>query len=102
TEQPVELLEVLTGLSEEQLNTPYREGGWTVRQVAHHITDASMNSFMRIKLALTEDNPTIKPYEEDRWGAQADAKETPVEAACALLEGLHSRWATLLRSLSDE
>lgn len=101
-QQPARLRQAVAGLSDEQLDTPYRENGWTIRQVAHHIADASMNSFFRIKLALTEDNPVIKPYEEDRWGAQIDARTTPVEASIAIVEGLHARWAVLLSSATEE
>jgi hypothetical protein len=89
-------------LSPEQLDTPYREGGWTIRQVAHHVPDSHMNAYMRFKLALTEDEPTIKPYAEDRWAQLADTKSTPVEVSLALLESLHTRWVCLLRSIQPE
>ena len=92
----------LQGLSSEQLDTPYREGGWTVRQVAHHVPDSHMNAYVRFKLALTEHEPTIKPYAEDRWARLADTQSTPVEVSLALLESLHARWVRLLRSLRAE
>jgi uncharacterized damage-inducible protein DinB len=97
---PAKLRAAIKGLSEAQLDTPYRPGGWTVRQVVHHLPDSHMNSYVRFKLALTEDEPTIKPYAEDRWAELADTKATPVEVSLTLLESLHDRWARLLRSLS--
>src|ERR1700680_4869360 len=90
------------GLSEAQLDTPYRPGGWTVRQVVHHVPDSHLNSYVRFKLALTEDEPTIKPYAEDRWAELADSKATPVEVSLTLLDSLHDRWVRLLRSLTPE
>jgi hypothetical protein len=82
------------GLSDSQLDTPYREGGWTVRQVVHHLADSHMNSFVRFKLALTEANPVIKPYDEAAWAQTADAQNMPIEAIAALCStGLHQRWA---------
>lgn len=96
---PGALRSALAGLSPEQLDTPYRPGGWTVRQVAHHVPDSHLNAYVRFKLALTEDEPTIKPYEEARWAELADTRETPLEVSLALLEALHRRWVTLLRSL---
>jgi hypothetical protein len=88
-------------LSEVQLDTPYRPEGWTVRQVVHHCADSHMNSFIRFKLALTEDNPTIKPYHEDQWAELADAKNLPIESSLKILEGLHHRWVVLIKSLSE-
>jgi uncharacterized damage-inducible protein DinB len=96
---PGELRRALSGLSAEQLDTPYREGGWTVRQLAHHIADSHMNSFIRVKLALTESNPTIKPYDQDEWVTTADVTGVDVELSLVLLEGLHARWTRLLASL---
>jgi hypothetical protein len=96
---PARLHAAVSGLKPEQLDTPYRPGGWTVRQVAHHLPDSHMNAFIRFKLALTEDEPTIKPYREDRWAELADAK-APIEPSLALLENLHKRWVLLLRSLA--
>lgn len=90
------------GLSESQLDTEYRPGGWSVRQVVHHVPDSHLNAYMRFKLALTEDDPTIKPYAEDRWAELADTKATPVEVSLALLDSLHDRWVRLLRSLTEE
>jgi hypothetical protein len=96
---PACLRAAVSGLKPEQLDTPYRPGGWTIRQVTHHVPDSHMNAFIRFKLALTEDEPTIKPYREDRWAELADAK-APIEASLALLENLHKRWVLLLRSLA--
>ena len=97
-----QLLEVTSGLSEEQLNTPYREGGWTVAQVVHHLADAHMNAFIRTKLIVTEELPTVKPFEENDWAETPDARSFPVEASLKLLEGLQERWAALLESLKEE
>lgn len=101
-ELPALLAAEVRGLSDEQLDTPYREGGWTIRQVVHHLADSHMNSFIRFKLALTEDHPTIRPYFEDRWAEGADARLLPAEVSIRLLESLHERWAFLLRSLGEE
>ena len=99
---PAALHAAVKGLSARQLDTPYREGGWTVRQVIHHVPDSHMNAYMRFKLALTEDEPTIKPYAEDRWAELPDTKATPVEVSLALLDSLHHRWVTLLGSLGPD
>jgi len=99
---PAKLRAAVKGLSEDQLDTPYRPGGWTVRQVIHHVPDSHLNSYVRFKLALTEDEPTIKPYAEDRWAELADTKTTPVEISLTLLDSLHDRWVRLLRSLTPE
>jgi len=99
---PANLRAAVKGLSDAQLDTPYRPGGWTVRQVVHHVPDSHLNSYMRFKLALTEDEPTIKPYAEDRWAELADTKATPVDVSLTLLESLHDRWVRLLRSLGPE
>jgi uncharacterized damage-inducible protein DinB len=98
-ETPENLKAAIAGLNERQLDTPYRPGGWTVRQVIHHVPDSHMNSFVRFKLALTEDEPTIKPYEEARWAELADSK-APVQTSLLLLENLHKRWILLLDSLT--
>jgi hypothetical protein len=90
----------VAGLSPAQLDTPYREGGWTVRQVVHHIADSHMNAFVRFKLALTEDNPQIKPYDQDAWAATADVVGTDVALSLSLLDGLHGRFTALLSSLA--
>jgi uncharacterized damage-inducible protein DinB len=99
---PARLREAVAGLTDEQLDTPYREGGWTVRQVIHHLPDSHLNAYTRLKLALTEDDPTIRPYDEALWAGLADSRQTPVEVSLTLLESLHARWVTLLRSLSAE
>jgi uncharacterized damage-inducible protein DinB len=99
---PAELRSAVKGLADVQPDTSYRPGGWTVRQVVHHVPDSHMNSYMRFKLALTEDDPTIKPYAEDRWAQLADTKATPVEVSLTLLDSLHDRWIRLLRSLRSE
>ncbi|HEX2081025.1 MAG TPA: bacillithiol transferase BstA [Longimicrobium sp.] len=98
---PARFRAAVQGLTDEQLDTPYREGGWTVRQLAHHVPDSHMNAYTRFKLGLTEDSPAIKTYEEARWAELADARE-PIEVSLTLLEALHTRWDVLLRSLSDE
>lgn len=97
---PRNLRAAVAHLNEDQLDTPYRPEGWTVRQVVHHIADSHMNSYMRMKLALTENNPVIKPYDQERWATLADSSE-PVEPSLALIDGLHHRWVSLLRSLKD-
>ena len=93
--------EAVRGLDQHQLDTPYRPGGWTVRQVIHHLPDSHMNSYVRFKLALTEDEPAIKPYDEAAWANLGDTAGTPVETSLTLLEALHTRWVTLLRGLTD-
>ena len=90
----------VAGLSTDQLDTPYRPGGWTVRQLVHHVPDSHMNAFVRFKLALTEDVPTIKPYDEAAWAKLADYSSTPVEVSLGLLETLHDRWVRLLESMT--
>jgi hypothetical protein len=99
---PTAIRAAVQGLSPKQLDTPYRDGGWTVRQVVHHVPESHMNAYIRFKLALTEDEPTIKPYAEDRWAKLADVQSTPIEISIALLENLHARWVVLLRSLQEE
>ena len=101
-ELPAKLRSAVNGMSEEQLITPYRDGGWTVRQVVHHLFDSHSNSYTRMKLAMTEDNPTIKPYMEARWAELEDGKNAPVELGLNLLELLHSRWIIFLRSLTEK
>ena len=100
-EMPQGLAAAVSGLDDRQLGTPYREGGWTPRQVVHHLADAHMNGFVRFKLALTEDLPPIKTYEENLWAETADGREAPVEVSLRLLAALHQRWMILLESLSD-
>jgi uncharacterized damage-inducible protein DinB len=98
---PGKLRDALKGLSDQQLNTPYRDGGWTVRQVTHHVPDSHMNAYIRFKLALTEDEPTIRPYMEDRWAELPEAKQAPIDVSLALLDSLHQRWTMMLRNISD-
>ena len=99
---PTQMRRAVEGLKDPQLNTPYREGGWMVRQVIHHVPDSHLNAYIRCKWAITEDNPTIKPYEEGAWAALKDSELTPIEVSLTLLESLHARWAVLLKSLSLE
>ncbi|GMK40993.1 putative metal-dependent hydrolase [Paenibacillus sp. CCS19] len=99
---PEELSAAVAGLSEEQLETPYRDGGWTIRQVVHHLADSHMNSYMRFKLAATEELPTIKPYYEDRWAELADGAHAPIELSLQLLKSLHTRWVYFIKSLRPE
>ena len=101
-ETPAKLRAAVAGLTETQLDTPYREGGWTVRQVIHHVPDSHMNAYLRFKHALTEDKPTIKPYAEAVWAELADAKSAPIASSQLLLDALHERWTILLRSLQPE
>jgi hypothetical protein len=97
---PVHLRAAVRGLDEPKLDTPYRPDGWTVRQVVHHVPDSHMNAFIRFKLALTEDTPTIKPYDESAWATLEDARSTPIETSLALLDCLHDRWVRVLRAMS--
>jgi hypothetical protein len=97
---PGQLREVVSGLDAAQLDTPYREGGWTVRQTVHHIADSHINSYIRFRLALTEDQPTIKPYDEKAWAELPDARTADVDLSLTLIEVLHERWVALLRSMS--
>jgi hypothetical protein len=97
---PRALREAVRGLSAKQLDTPYRPGGWTVRQVVHHVPDSHMNAYVRLKLAITEDEPTIKPYEEARWAELIDGHTGAPDVSLALLEALHIRWVMLWRSLT--
>lgn len=99
-EMPARLRLAAHALSETQLETRYREGGWTVRQVIHHLADSHMNSYIRFRLALTEDVPLIKPYDEARWAELDDAKSAPIEASLQLLDALHDRWARLLCAMT--
>jgi uncharacterized damage-inducible protein DinB len=98
---PSRLRAALVSLSEDQIDTRYREGGWTLRQVVHHLTDAQMNGFIRFKLALTEDRPEIKTYEETLWAETVDGRDAPVDFSLNLLEALHARWIILLKSLPE-
>ena len=101
-ELPARMRAAVAGLTPEQLSTPYRPGGWTVRQVVHHVPDSHVNAYVRFKLALTEERPTIKPYDEGRWAELADTRDTPIEVSLAMLDALHARWVQLLRSLGAE
>ncbi|WP_046174187.1 YfiT family bacillithiol transferase [Domibacillus indicus] len=100
-ELPAQLRRTAAPLTDEQLDTPYRSGGWTVRQVVHHLADSHMNAYIRFKLALTEETPMIKPYEEGAWAKLPDSR-MPVETSLALLEPLHERWTWLLSGLTEE
>lgn len=99
-EAPAKLRAAVEGLTPDQLDTPYRPGGWTVRQVVHHVPDSHLNSYCRFKLALTEEEPAIKAYHEDRWAELEEARTAPVEVSLALLESLHRRWVLMLKSLT--
>jgi hypothetical protein len=99
---PAELRSAVADLNEEQLSTSYRPGGWTIRQVVHHLPDSHVNSYTRFRLALTEDNPVVKPYAEAAWAELEDAKSAPIELSLTLLDCLHRRWVLLLRSLAEE
>jgi hypothetical protein len=96
---PTRIQELVAGLSAKQLDTPYKN--WTVRQIVHHLADSHMNAFIRFRVALTEDRPTIKPYDETRWAELPDTKTADVDLSVKLLEALHARWAILLRSMRD-
>jgi uncharacterized damage-inducible protein DinB len=98
---PARFREAVRGLDDAQLDTPYRPGGWTVRQVVHHMADSHMNAYIRFRLALTEVEPTIKPYDQDAWAALKDARTGPVETSLAILEGLHQRLVALVESLAE-
>lgn len=99
---PENMREAVKGLDDQQLDTPYRPEGWTVRQVVHHVPESHLHSYTRFKLAITEDEPTIKPYFEDRWARLDDAQTAPVELSLDLLDALHGRWVWFLRSLRNE
>jgi hypothetical protein len=99
---PAKLRQAVQDLSDAQLDTPYRDGGWTVRQVVHHVPDSHLNAYMRIRLALTEQEPTVRPYEEALWAELPDAKSGPVEPSLALLEAVHQRLIRLLRSVDEK
>ena len=96
---PAKIKQAVAGLSDEQLDTDYRKGGWTLRQVVHHVTDSHINSYTRFKLALTEDNPTIRPYEEADWAELPEAKSGAIELSIPLLEALHKRWVVMLKGM---
>jgi hypothetical protein len=97
---PAKMREAVRGMSDAQLDTPYREGGWTVRQVIHHMPDSHMNAYCRFKLALTEDNPAIRPYLENRWAELPEAKSGPIQVSLDLLDALHKRWVLVLKNMT--
>jgi hypothetical protein len=99
---PTDMEMAIQNLDEFQLDTPYREGGWTVKQVVHHVADSHMNAYIRFKLALTEDNPTIKPYEEKEWAKLPDTFQVPVNVSVTLLHSLHRRWNVINENITDE
>lgn len=98
---PSDFAAIVRGLTEPQLDTPYRDGGWTVRHVVHHVPDSHMNAYIRFKLALTEPAPIVRPYDDALWGELSDVRDVPVEISLALLDSLHARWIGLLRGMSD-
>lgn len=100
-ELPVKMRDAVRGLSEAQLDTPYRPGGWTVRQVVHHVPDSHLNAYVRVKLALTEDNPTIKPYDQDAFAGLPDQR-LPIDVSLSLLDSLHARWVAVLKALTPQ
>ena len=101
SEAPAQLRAAVHGLSDEQLETPYRPGGWSLRQVVHHLPESHLNAYTRFKLALTEDTPTIRQYEEARWAELPDTALTPIGVSLMLLESLHRRWVVLLKSMDE-
>lgn len=98
---PARFRAAFAGLRDEQLDTPYRDGGWTLRQLAHHVPDSHMNAYVRFKLALTETNPTIRPYDENLWGQLPECRTAPIDMSLALLDALHQRWAAAHRALGE-
>jgi uncharacterized damage-inducible protein DinB len=98
---PARFRDAVRGLDDSQLDTPYRPGGWTVRQTIHHVADSHMNSVIRMRLALTEPEPTIRPYDQQAWGELPDSRTAPVELSLQLIENLHARWVLLLKTLGD-
>jgi DinB family protein len=98
---PMKMRAAVSGLSESQLDTRYRPGGWTVRQVVHHVPDSHVNAYIRLKLAITENNPTIKPYDQDSW-AQLPDQRMPIDVSLSMLDAVHARWTTVLRALTTD
>jgi hypothetical protein len=98
---PAALRAAVKGMNDDKLNTPYRPGGWTIRQVVHHVPDSHLNAYIRMKLALTEDEPRIVPYEEDLWAKLPDVRDVPIETSLMLLESLQERWVAVMRSMTD-
>jgi uncharacterized damage-inducible protein DinB len=99
---PANMRAAVAGLDDAQLDTPYRQGGWTVRQVVHHVVDSHLNSYIRFKLAVTEDNPRITTYQEKAWAELPDGKTGAVETSLAILDAFHARWVAFLRALPDD
>jgi hypothetical protein len=99
-ELPAKFRDAVKGFDEKKFDTPYREGGWTVRQLVHHVADSHMNAYIRFKLALTENEPTIKTYEQEEWATTVDSLRAPAEISLSLIDGIHGRWVIFLRSLS--
>ncbi len=99
---PQNFRQAVSVLNPQQLETPYRDGGWTVKQLVHHLPDSHLNAYIRCKLALTENVPTIKPYNEDAWAKLKDSEITPIEVSLTLLESVHTRWINLLKSLQPD
>lgn len=99
---PAEAREAVAGLDDAALDTPYKDGGWTPRQVIHHLADSHMNAFIRMRLILTEDHPTVRPYDQDAWSLLFDSTTLPIEPSLTILTGLHERWIRLLRSIPDD
>jgi hypothetical protein len=99
---PARLEQVLRGASAQALDTTYRDGGWTARQVVHHLADSHMNAYIRSRLILTEERPALKPYDQDAWAALPDASSGPLEVSLAILRGLHTRWASFFRALPED
>lgn len=100
-EAPARLRAAVHGLTDAQFDTPYRDGGWTVRQVVHHLPDSHLNAYVRFKLALTEDNPTVKPYDETRWAELPDTRTTAIGVSLMMLDALHRRWVALMRGMAE-
>ncbi len=98
---PRNMRAAVANLSEQQLDTPYRDGGWTVRQVVHHVPDSHLHAYIRLKFALTEDNPTIKPYDEARWAELADSRG-PIDASLTLLDSVTARWIAVMNAMRDD
>ena len=99
---PSRFAALVNGLSEDQLNGEFLPGEWTVRQIVHHVPESHMNSFIRLKLILSEDHPTLKPYDQDKWALMPDVAQTPIDASLLILKGLHERWTNLFESLTEE
>ncbi len=99
---PSKMIEAIQGLNDAQLDTPYRENGWTVRQVVHHVVDSHVNAYIRFKFALTEDNPTIKPYNENLWAELPEAKTGAVEISLPFIDAIHHRWVIMMKSMSED